>query len=779
MIDPVLEYSTYLGGSSEDSADGIAVDAAGNAYVVGYTSSTDFPTAGPSSALKGTRDVFVAKLDAAGSAPICSEYLGGSGTDPSYVVSDVGHAVAVDAAGNIYVTGTTASPDFPVTPGAFQTALAGNEDAFVTKISASCSSLDYSTFLGGNEISAPPYAGDGGEGIAVDSAGNAYVTGYTDSPDFPTKNALQASWAGGIHAAFVTKLNATGSALVYSTYLAGTGGSNWGYGIAVDNAGNAYATGYTDSTDFPTRNAFQASIASRFSDAFVTKLDASGATLSYSTYLGGTYDEQGYAIAVDSSGNAYVTGYTASRDFPTQNAFQASSPGPWDAFVAKLDASGTALGYSTYLGGTAYERGWGIAVDSLGNAYVAGSTESSDFPSQNAIQASNAGGSEVFITKLGATGTRLSYSTYLGGVFGDYGGGIAVDTAGNAYVTGVTYSPDFPTQDSFQTSYAGLPDAFITKISPMDAGFQVAPSEVAFTNQLVSTASATQSVTISNGTSTSMGADITITGPHASDFSPTSHCGNGLAAFSECTVDLTFTPGGSGNRTGTLELRTGFATYTVALSGTGAEFAVGVPSGGSATATVTAGGTATYNMQLAPAGFTGTVALACAFKDLTPRGAACSVSPTSLNLDGTNPASFTLRVTTAARSSAAPFGHVLPPTASPRLVWPLILGLLMLAALAALGGDPWSPGHRRATVAAAFSPPNSPVGTPALQGAPLGATLLFILLWAACGGGGGGGGTTTTTQAPQTGTPAGTYTLTVTGNVGNVTRTTTTTLTVN
>jgi len=444
VIDPVLVYSTYLGGSGDDSGQGIAVDAAGNAYVTGTTGG-NFATANPLQASNGGGDdVFVAKLNAAGSALVYSTYLGGSGTD-------YGQGIAVDAAGNAYVTGYTASTNFP-TANPLQASNAGGvSDAFVAKLNAAGSALVYSTYLGGSSE-------DWGNGIAVDSAGNAYVTGRTLSTNFPTANPLQAS-NRGMDDVFVAKLNAAGSALVYSTYLGGSE-RDCGYGIAVDAAGNAYVTGYTGSINFPTANPLQATLAGG-GDVFVAKLNAAGSALVYSTYLGGKSDDQAYGIAVDSSGNAYVTGSATSTNFPTANPLQASNAGNGHVFVAKLNAAGSALVYSTYLGGVSDsthpgpDGGCGIAVDAAGNAYVIGNTYST-VPTSNPLHPNW----DVFVAELNAAGSALVYSTYLGGGSMDSGNGIAVDAAGNAYVTGFI---------EFQRSSRGHGDyeydAFIAKLS--------------------------------------------------------------------------------------------------------------------------------------------------------------------------------------------------------------------------------------------------------------------------------------------------------------------------
>jgi len=478
-IDPTLSYGTYLGGSGPEEANDIALDGDGNVYVTGTTYSTDFPiTTGSyqSSFRGGKKEVFVAKVNAAGDALVYSTYLGGNGDDE-------GNGIAVDDAGNAYITGATDSTDFP-TKNPLQSGCAlfvgvCTGDAFVTKLSADGNALVYSTYLGG---SFPEKA----KGIAVDSAGNAYITGLTSSADFPTKNSLQDP-DDGSGDAFVTKLNAEGSDLVYSTYLGG-GATDGGAGIAVDSASNAYVVGNTNSADFPTTaGAFDTTCGTDgdcdsdaglnpYVDTFVAKLNASGSALVYSTYLGGSNEDYSHDIAVDGAGNAHITGRTESGDFPTTTGALDTTCGTdgdcnpgagygkgGDAFVTKLNADGSALLYSTYLGGSGDERGRGIVVNSAGNAYVTGDTYSDDFPTQNTMQ-TYGGETDAFVVKLEADGSDLVYSTYLGGNSGDYGTGIAVDSAGNAYVTGVTGSEDFPTQNPLQAAYHGYWDAFVVKL---------------------------------------------------------------------------------------------------------------------------------------------------------------------------------------------------------------------------------------------------------------------------------------------------------------------------
>jgi len=445
VIDPVLVYSTYLGGSVGDFGYGIAVDSSGSAYVTGFTESPDFPTTNPLQGDSGFGGVFVTKLNAAGNALVYSTYLSGG----------FAYGIAVDSLGSAYVTGYASPPNFP-TINAFQPSFGGGvQNAFVAKLNAAGNALVYSSYLGGSGF-------DQGYGIAVDSSGNAYVTGLTFktdsfghdvSPGFPTVNAFQPAYGG--HAdAFLTKVDAAGTALVYSTYLGGSE-TDVAEGIAVDSSGNAYVTGYTNSAGFPTMNPFQAAFARGDDDVFVTKLNASGTALVYSTYLGGGGFDEAHGIAVDSSGNAYVTGGTDSGDFPTLKAFQSAPVGPKSGFVTKLNAAGNGLVYSTYLGGSFNTGGTGIAVDSSGSAYVTGGTHSPDFPTVNAFQ--SALGSvygSAFVAALGADGGPLLYSTYLGGSSGDAGTGIALDSSGNAFVTGWT-GPGFPTVNAFQPTSAG------------------------------------------------------------------------------------------------------------------------------------------------------------------------------------------------------------------------------------------------------------------------------------------------------------------------------------
>jgi uncharacterized repeat protein (TIGR01451 family) len=475
VIDPVLSYSTLLGGSDLDAGNGIAVDSTGSAYVTGETASTNFPRMGPYQDRNiGGYDVFVTKLDPSGTNLVYSTYLGGT-------ADERGNSIAVDSAGRASVTGRTNSDDFPLS-NPWQTQRFGDFDAFVSELNPQGNALVFSTYLGGS-------GNDEGSGIAVDASGKIYVTGGAgvgSRDDFPTtQGAFQRVFGGGLNDAFVTKFDPAQSgsfALVYSTFLGG-GDAERGNSIAVDSAGNAYVTGRTaSSADFPLQNPLQPGYGGGQFDAFVTELNATATALIYSTYLGDSGLDQGYGIALDSVGNAYVTGQTYSSNFPTMNAYQTSNAGGSDAFVAEVSATGSSLVYSTYFGGSGDDVGSGIAVDSSGITYLTGRTSTTvGFPTTpDAVQPAFGGGpNDAFIAKIDPSRSGLAslvYSSYLGGsgdedmpaigVAGNPSGAIAVDASGNAYITGNTASTDFPLANPYQTTYGGgISDAFVARLS--------------------------------------------------------------------------------------------------------------------------------------------------------------------------------------------------------------------------------------------------------------------------------------------------------------------------
>ena len=443
VIDPAIEYSTYLGGTNYELGYAVAVDSSGSAYVTGTTGSVDFPTTAGAfdRSLSGaSSNAYVAKLTPAGNALVYSTYLGGT------TGGATASGIAVNAAGEAYVTGDVGGLDFPTTAGAFQPVMHGGSEAFVTRLNAQGSGLVYSTFLGGD-------FDDFAREIALDAQGNALVAGdvhsATPDPHFPIRNAFQASYGGGNQDAFVTKLNPSGSDLVYSSYLGGgailNANDDWGEGIAVDRAGNAYVTGYTFSPDFPTTpGSFQPVLGGSL-DAYVTKVTPTGA-LAYSTFVGGSARDYGWDMAADSAGNAYIAGETESTNYPTTpGAYKPT--GTFDVTVTKLNPGGSALVYSTLLGGSDEDRAYGIALRG-GQAFVTGWTKSLDFPRVGAFQTSYGGGlQDSFVTSVNSAGSGLVYSSYLGGATWDEGRGIAVDSAGAAYVTGGDHLEQLPVEE--------------------------------------------------------------------------------------------------------------------------------------------------------------------------------------------------------------------------------------------------------------------------------------------------------------------------------------------
>ncbi len=514
VIDPVLVFSSYFGGNGDDFGVGVKLDPAGNIYICGRTGSTNFsgnPVPGTPSGqpLNGTGTAaFVAKISSSGTL-IFSTYVGGT-DDKAF-----GAGVGVDSNGNVYLAGSTSAADFP-TKNAIQSAYQGSTDAFVLELNSSGSALVYSTYLGGSEL-------DYAETMEVDGNGNAYVTGATSSTNFPTKNAMQAAYGGGGEDAFAAKIAAGGTALIYSTYIGGNSG-DFSNGLAIDSSGNLYVFGDTASTNFPLMNPFQPIYGGGGADGWITKLGPTG-NLLYSTYLGGTGGDSVRGARVDASGNLYLAGNTSSPNFPILNAIQPSyGGGANDAFVTVLNPTGSALLYSTYIGGNGEDDAYDLRLDALGNVYIAGQTYSTNFPVVNPIQSSNAGGDDAFLTKINSTGSAILFSTYLGGAGTDYARQIAIDPASRVYIIGATASSNFPTVAPLQGTFGGGPeDAFLAIIATCD--FTFSPPSASF-------ASSGGSGSVSINTTPECGWTAASNNPWITIMSTTSGAGSGSISYS-------------------------------------------------------------------------------------------------------------------------------------------------------------------------------------------------------------------------------------------------------
>ena len=453
VIDPVLLYASYLGGSGYDETRAVAVDDSGNVYVAGYTLSTNLPTSNPYQAsLRGIGDAYVMKFSAGATSLVYATYLGGSDDDEA-------RGLAVDGSGQAVVCGATSSTDFP-TKSPFQAANGGSQDAFIAKLGAAGNSLVYASYLGGN-------SSDIAYGVAVNrTSGEAWITGDAASSNFPTSS----GWAhkpNGYSDIFIARLTASGTRS-YVTCVGGTD-DDVGYAIALDGSSMPYVFGETQSTNVTgTTNSFQARLSGSI-DGLVVHLHG-GTTLGYATYLGGTDIEYGRAIAVDAASNAVVAGTTYSSDFPTRNAFQSAKSGGRDGFIAKVLPSGTGVVFSTYLGGSGSDTVQGLAADSTGGVWAVGATDSANFPTRLPVQASRAGAyGDAFVARLAASGTNLQFSTYLGGAVGAsgsaYSQGLAVAPAadGSVYVAGNTVCTDFPVESAFAGQFGGTMDGFLAR----------------------------------------------------------------------------------------------------------------------------------------------------------------------------------------------------------------------------------------------------------------------------------------------------------------------------
>jgi len=717
VIDPVVAFSTYLGTGGGPA--GMTLDSGGNIYIVGSTSSTDLPVTQNAfqKTAAGNSDLFIMKLNNDGSQIEYLTYLGGSDTEfPG--------GIAIDSQGDIYVTGQTYSTDFPLmNPYQSQNSSAS---AFVSKLSADGSSLIYSTYLGGSP------AVSSGNGIAVDASDEATIVGYTYDTNFPTVNAFQPQHTNdnGDTDVFVTKFSADGSSLIFSTYLGGNEG-DLAAGIGLDSTGNVYLTGITDSTDFPTTpGAYQTTPSSTpgAGNSFVSEFSPTGSIV-YSTYLPGG---QTAAIAVNASGNAFVTG-AASKALPiTPGAFQTSELGA-DAFVTEFNSAGSALVYSTFLGGNDIDNGMAIAVDSSNNAYVTGQTFSLNFPLQLPVQTTAYGGvPNAFVSELNSTGSKLLFSTFLGGGAAtgsgsQEGSAIVVDGDGNIYAGGGTNEPDFPTVNAYQPTLVGFGDGFLAKFMNEPApAVGLNPASISFSPVVVNNTSAPQTITVTN-----VGmASLNISGILASaNFSQVNNCNSAVAAGSSCSIQAAFAPSAFGANTGTISIASNATLFpeVVQLSGTGQDFIFNGTPGGQ---TISAGQSAILSLSLGPeAGFAQKVSFSCTG---APPGATCTVSPPTVTLDGTDTATASATISTTGKGAL----FVTPSDIS---------SFRMAVALCALGIFLCS------------------IRMKLRQACAFGLVAIVVLgsLLTACGGGGSSG----------TSTPNGTYNVTVTATSGNLSHT--------
>lgn len=465
VIDPLV-WSTYLGGSKTSNiftSSTFDIDSDGNSYILGQTDSSFFPVT-PfviQKTIKGEWDVFVTKLDSTGSSLIYSTYLGGSDSEFFDLAPSTG-GIKVDSFDNVYIAGITNSEDFPVTQEAFQKIKKDNLDAFVVKINTTGSALIYSSYIGGSSF-------DTTVEIDIDESGNTYICGFTSSSDFPiTKNAYQ-KFIKGEREIFITKINSAGNEIVYSTFI-GSSEQDFVYGITVDSLKNAYICGFTYGSDYPTtKNAFQKDLKGE-SDVFVTKINKSGSELLFSTYLGGSGEDLACGIFVDKYLNIYLCGGTKSTDFPlTKEAYQKKHIMDVDAYIIKINASGSELLASTYLGGSGEDIAMGIDVDENGNIYIVGVTNSTNFPITPGSMQSKLKGTKynIFISKTNSLNSELLYSTYLGGTGKDLPNfdEIIKDNKGYIYICGETLCNNFPiTKDAYQKTFIGEKDTYIAKL---------------------------------------------------------------------------------------------------------------------------------------------------------------------------------------------------------------------------------------------------------------------------------------------------------------------------
>jgi len=491
-----FNYSTYVGGSNRDRAYSSSMDSAGCVYVTGSTISSNFPTVNAYDSSFNYKvggytndDCFVFKLNATGNGLLYSTYIGG-------LDSDTGFAIDVDSEGCAYVTGETSSYDFPIIGPIWS-----EGDCFVLKLNEYGNALNYSTYL---DSSSWIDMSD----IAVDETGNAYVLGSTISGDFPTVNAFCDVNSGG-RDIIVFKMNAAGNGFNYSTYFGGAD-DDYPYSILLDSSNNAYVVGQTSSENIHLQNPYD-SIWNGNYDGFIFKLNASGSSLIFSTYYGGSGDDTISSVALDETGNILLCGYTTSSDFPTKNAYNDTLSGYIDGFVFKMNPTATEIEYSTYLGGRDSDRCTSITTDLDGNAIVAGWTTSDDFPTTDNYQTTYHG-TDCFIVNINSAGNGISSSILIGGTGEDYPSDIYFDSLYMTTLVGSTTSTNFPVFNPFQSVNNGNYDCFALKIEEMEL-IEDTTTTTTTTTSTTSTTSTTATTTITSTTSTTTtGTESTDTG---------------------------------------------------------------------------------------------------------------------------------------------------------------------------------------------------------------------------------------------------------------------------
>jgi uncharacterized repeat protein (TIGR01451 family) len=817
IIDPVLTYSTYLGGSGDEACTvilkvatgvagcpAVAVDSSLNAYIAGSTMSTNFPSGSGSpfqAGLKGTANVFIAKFNSTANTLLFSTYLGGNTIDTTA-------GLAVDAGTNVIVAGNTTSTNFPTngSNAAFQTTpLSTHNHVFVSKLDSLGHTLIYSTYLSGNEV-------DTATGLALDPSGNAYVTGTTTSTEIDTgfpstlgsfsdsQYTSTGKRPGGTSSFFITKLNPSlsgASSVPYSTYFGGSTPSNGetlGGGVAVDVNSNVYITGGTTFTDMPVLNAFQGTLAGGL-DVFVASLNpaaVTGTQLLYSTYLGGLGNDIGYGIAVDSALSAYVTGSTTSPDFPAAGTgvFQATLGGGTDAFLAKLGSPGTngvnvgtvPLNYFTYLGGSGDDVGLGVVVDNIGQssigsqgARITGWTASADFPVRNnPVQPVFGGGHDAFVARVDTTATSPTatghYATFLGGSGDDFGTGIAVDFQGASYVAGETKSANFLTEAPFQPSLDGGSDAFLSKLGPLlDLQVSVVASpttagvgnQVTFTYTIENAGDFTSGITFTDalGTGATFVSATTSTSSNA--------CGQPSGGTVLCNIGA-LNSGGNGETGGTATVtviltpiaNTTPQTSAVSLSNSGSVSVAGSTFSQSASATVTVND---FNLTLAPS--TATVPAG------VPAQYTATLAPTGI-FTGTISVACSSGLPTAGTCTATtPSFQNLNGSVSTDLIINTVARVTTTTHLSPGGGLIYAMGLPVFGLAGLGISKRKVSGTRrALIGLLLAGFFALIAIQVGC--------SSSSTTTNTVGTPAGTYVVTVSAISGNATRTQTVTLVV-